>query len=311
VDTGSSNRRDLLKAIGTTGAVGASTSAVEAAQDAAKQISQEEKRELEEAVESFEELSGREKRKAVSEAKSDPEFRALVDAVRRPHDEIEIGDPDVYRFTKGGWTVTHFPLSEKESEVGGITVSVDSRAPATDPTYEDIDVPTSAIVQTASENGGLRTLDEYSVGGSTGQFRGYSDVYTSEIDTEYGEVGRTHIRLGSVDSTDNTTPPGCCGPGEPIPEPPEEEKVEGEMPLSCETCKTGVGLLNTLACTISSAVACAVVTAQTVIGPLVCAILFAAMCFLLYNLGIHEPDEVCSHEDMFGNDLFEDHPSPC
>lgn len=63
--------------------------------------------------------------------------------------------------------------------------------------------------------------------------------------------------------------------------------------IDCGTCKEIVSILNQVTCSIETLAACAVITSYTGIGPIVCVVSVAVLCYIIQNYGIANPQQVC------------------
>jgi hypothetical protein len=123
----------------------------------------------------------------------------------------------------------------------------------------------------------------YQEGVNLGEYARFEDVHTSSVRVNGAEVSKI-----SVD---------------------EMQTLSGGW--GCAACKDMVGLIiNTLTCSISSVLACSVITSGTGVGPLACPVAFAIICAIIYDEGINDPDNVCGGCDMWGNPS-DIEPAPC
>lgn len=81
---------------------------------------------------------------------------------------------------------------------------------------------------------------------------------------------------------------------EPVTEGSIQAQNSTDVNVGCSPCKEGVRIMNAVGCGAETAVACAVITSQTVIGPIACGAFVAAACFVIKNYGINKPSRVCN-----------------
>lgn len=252
------SRRDCLKNIGLTGAgIGIAAGSVSA-----------------KSTLKITEIHGGKRSKVVADARASADFDLLTAAFERDGVSFEATEVNAFRVNPtNGRPFELVSFVDDSHENGGANIAIplggNSSPNATVTELDEQGLPIaitkygrSAVVSASTVNG----IDGVSTQVST----------FSVSDTKITK--KSHDLSGWFESQGITTQ-GYCGDFPDV--------------ISCGDCKTMVTILNGMGCSLQTAAYCAVITAQTVVGPLACAAGVGVLCLIIFGLGISNPQNVC------------------
>lgn len=261
-------RRKVLKMAGVSSAAALVASPVSAAKEAISDIDKEEKEEIDNALNSIEELSGWEEWAIVRRAKDTDEYKNLRKSMITDGIRHRITDTSAFEIVSMDVVIAEFEFRTVGGHSGAISIPVGDN---------DDDVTERVIIHETEDDELQRVTQFLTDSGITLQSNQSDLVQTASI--EGHDVKKVTIEVNN------------------------SVRTMSQEDLSCTACKIIVSAANAAGCSASTAVICAVATAKTAVGPIVCAIAVGVICAISYQYGINNPERVCSMRDMWGNKI--------
>lgn len=222
--------------------------------------------------------SGRQREQTLSRVSRGGAYDTLIQAMKVDGYSGSITEENVYSVKprlEGSYTLVSFVMEFGSEATGNIAISPDS-------TLEP-----RAGVFVRDDSGRPLTIEEYRLDDTFSTVSEIPEDVPLSLSTRELSVGDSTVvkkkadlrdMWSELDRTTSSTSSYCD-------DFPDE--------IDCGTCKEIVSILNEVTCSIETLAACAIITSETGIGPIVCAVAVAVLCYIIQNYGIANPQQVC------------------